>query len=94
VPVTAVGASSNCACDTCPTVATVLDVRVPATDLGASSNRSCTMCPTVATGEECPLLLGHHSSDETATVGRLPVTTESYRPLLQRRIVVVGYFKI
>jgi hypothetical protein len=46
--------------------------------------------PTVAMGEVRPLLLGHHSSDRTAAADRLPVTTEGYRPLLQRRIGVVS----
>jgi hypothetical protein len=57
--------------------------------MGASSNRACAMCPTVAMGEARPLLLGHHSSDETAAVDHLPVATEGYGPFLQRRIVVV-----
>jgi hypothetical protein len=89
VHVAVVGASSNRVCVTCPTVATVYDVSVPVTDVGASSNRACATCPTVATDEARLLLLGHHNSDGIATVGRLPVTTEGYRPLLQRRIVVV-----
>jgi hypothetical protein len=85
-----VGASSNRACATCPTVAAVCDVRVPITDVGASSNHSCAMCPTVAMGKACPLLLGHHSSDRTAAVDRLPIVSEDYEPLLQRHIVVVN----
>jgi hypothetical protein len=47
------------------------------------------MCPTVAVGEACLLLLEHHSSDETTATGLLPVATESYRPLIQRHIVIV-----
>jgi hypothetical protein len=89
VSVAAVGASRNHACVMCHTVATVHDVRVSVTDVGASSNRMCATCPTVVTGEECLLLLGHHSSDGTAAAGRLPVAIEGYRPLLQRHIVVV-----
>jgi hypothetical protein len=73
----------------CPTVATVHDVRGPVADVGASSNRVCATCPIVATGEVRPLLLGHHSSDGTVAVGRLPIATEGYGPLLQRCIVVV-----
>jgi hypothetical protein len=34
-----------------------------------------------------------HSSDGTPVVGRLPVATDGYGPLLQRRIVVVRHFK-
>jgi hypothetical protein len=45
--------------------------------------------PTVATDEVCPLLLGHRNSDGTVAVGRLPIITEGYEPLVQRRIVVV-----
>jgi hypothetical protein len=48
VPVTAVGASSNRGCVTCPIVATVNDVRVPIVDVGTSSNRVCATCPTAA----------------------------------------------
>jgi hypothetical protein len=62
----------------CPTVAMVRDVRVPIAEVGASSNRACATCPTVVMGEARPLLLGHHSSDETAAVGYLPVATEDY----------------
>jgi hypothetical protein len=73
-----VGASSNHACATCPTVAMVRYVRVPVANLGTSSNRACATCPTVALGEVRPLLQGHHSSDGTAAVGRFPVATEAY----------------
>jgi hypothetical protein len=73
----------------CPTVAIVCDVRVPVANVGASSNHAYATCPIVATGEARLLLLGHHSSDRTAVAGRLPVATEGYRPLLQRRIVLV-----
>jgi hypothetical protein len=41
-------------------------------------------------GKLCPPLLGRHSSDGTATAGRLPVATESYGPLVQMPIVVVS----
>jgi hypothetical protein len=89
VPIASLGASSSRACGTCPTVPTVHDVGVLIANVGASSNRTCATCPTVAMGEVRPLLLGHHSSDGTAMVGHLPVATECYGPLLQRRIVVV-----
>jgi hypothetical protein len=36
-----------------------------------------------------PSLLGYHSSNGTAAVGRLPISTEGYGPLVQRHIVVV-----
>jgi hypothetical protein len=88
VPIAAVDAS-NCACATCPTVAMVRDVRMPVADVGASSNRACATCPTVETDEVRPLLLGYHISDGTAAVGRLPVATKGYGPLLQRHIVVL-----
>jgi hypothetical protein len=84
-----VGASSNCACAKCQIVATVHDVRVPIADVGASSNCACATCPIVATDEAHPLLLGQHHSDGTAAAGHLLVTTEGYRPLLQRCIVLV-----
>jgi hypothetical protein len=90
VPVTVVGASSNRAYATCPTVAKVHNVRVPVTDVGASSNRACATCPTVATDEARLLLLGHHRSDGTTAASHLPVATEGYRSLIQWRIVVVG----
>jgi hypothetical protein len=38
--------------------------------------------------EARPSLLGH-SSDGTAVVSHLPVATESYEPLVHRRIVLV-----
>jgi hypothetical protein len=90
VPIAAVGASSNHACATCPTVVMIRDVRLPVIDVGARSNRACATCPTVAMGEAHPLLLGHHSSDRTAAVGHLPIAIEGYKPLLQRYIVVVA----
>jgi hypothetical protein len=43
----------------------------------------------VAMGKARPLLLGHRNSDGTAAAGHLPIATEGYGPLLQRRIVVV-----
>jgi hypothetical protein len=89
VSIAAVGARSNCMCATCPTIATVRDVRVPAADVGASSNCTYATCPTLATDEARPLLLGHHSSDGTIAAGRLPIATEGYEPLLRRHIVVV-----
>jgi hypothetical protein len=67
----------------------VHDVRVPVANVGSSSNPACATCPIVATAEARSLLLGHHSSDGTAAVGYLPVATEDYGLLLQRRIVVV-----
>jgi hypothetical protein len=73
----------------CLMVATVRDVKVPITDVGASSNRACAMYPTVAMGAAHALLLRHHSSDGIAMVGHLPIATEGYGQLLQRRIVVV-----
>jgi hypothetical protein len=88
VPVAAMGASSNCICATCPTVARVRDVRVPVADVSASSNRACATCSIVVMGKARPLLLGHHSSDGTVAASRLPFATEGYGPLLQRRIVV------
>jgi hypothetical protein len=91
VPVAAVDASSNRACAMCPTVATVRDVRVPVADVDASSNCACATCPTVATGEARPLVLGHHSSDRTAASDCLPVATEGYGQLLQRRIIVINH---
>jgi hypothetical protein len=48
------------------------------------------LAPTVVTGETRPSLLCHHNSDETVAADCSPVTTEGYRPLVQRRIVVVG----
>jgi hypothetical protein len=57
--------------------------------VGVSRNRVYAMCPTVAVGEACLLLLEHHSSDGTTATGLLPVATESYRPLIQRHIVIV-----
>jgi hypothetical protein len=88
--ITVVGARSNRACATCPTVATVHDVRVPVADVGASSNRTCATCPTIAMNETRPLLLGHDSSDGTAVVGHLPFAAEGYESLLETCIVVVG----
>jgi hypothetical protein len=85
-------ASSNRTCATWPTVAMVHDVRVPVVDVGTRSNHVCATCPTVATGEARLLLLGHHSSDGIAAAGHLPIATEDYGPLLQRRIVVVYDF--
>jgi hypothetical protein len=41
VPIIAVGASSNHACATYPTVAMVCDVKVPVVDMGTSSNHAC-----------------------------------------------------
>jgi hypothetical protein len=67
----------------------VRDVRVSIADVSASSNHACATCPTVETGEARSLLLGRHSSDGTTAMGRLPVATEGYGPLLQRCIVVV-----
>jgi hypothetical protein len=84
-----VDASSNHAYVTCPTVATVRDVRVSIADVGANSNRTCATCPTVVTGEIRPLLLRHYNSDGTTATDLLPVTTEGYGSLLQRHIVVV-----
>jgi hypothetical protein len=46
-------------------------------------------CPTVVMCEAHLSLLGHHSSDGTAAVDRLPISIEGYRPLVQRHIVVV-----
>jgi hypothetical protein len=56
----------------------------------ASSNRACATCPTIAMSEMRPSLLGYHTSDGTAAVDRLPISTEGYRPLVQRGIVVVS----
>jgi hypothetical protein len=58
MPVATVGASSDRACATCQTVATVRDVKVHVTDVGANSNGACATCPTGAMGEAYPLLLG------------------------------------
>jgi hypothetical protein len=44
-------------------------------------------------GKACTSLLGHHSNDGTAGTSRLPIATEGYRPLVQRRIVVVDACK-
>jgi hypothetical protein len=81
MPVVAMGANSNHACATCPTVATIQDVRVPVADVGASYNHT----------EARPLLLGHHSNDGTTATCHLTVATEGCRPLLQRHIIVVIY---
>jgi hypothetical protein len=40
-------------------------------------------------GKVRPSLLEHHSSDGTAAVDRLSITTEGYRILVQKRIIVV-----
>jgi hypothetical protein len=89
VPVAAVDANSNCVYVTCPIVATVCNVRVLIADMGASNNDTCAMCPTLTMGEERPLLLGHYSSDGTVVMSYLPIATDNYRSLLQRRTVVV-----
>jgi hypothetical protein len=52
--------------------------------VGASSNHTCAMCPTVVMDKTHPSLLGHHSSDETITMDRLPVAKEGYEPLIQK----------
>jgi hypothetical protein len=62
---------------------------VPVAAVGASSNHVCAMCPTVVTDKAHPSLPVHHSSDRTAAVGRLPVPTEGYIPLVQRCFIVV-----
>jgi hypothetical protein len=90
VLVAAVSASNNHVCVMCPTVATVRDVRVPVADVGASSNRTCGTCPAVATGEARPLVLEHHCIDRAAVAGHLPIATEGYGLLLQRRIILVN----
>jgi hypothetical protein len=73
-----VGASSNRACATC--VAT-------ANGLPMLSRRYCGV--PVETGEAHPSLLEHRSSDGIVAAGRLPIATEGYGSLIQRRIVVV-----
>jgi hypothetical protein len=47
--------------------------------------------PTIATCKVRLLLLGHHSSDETAAASRLAIAVEGYGPLVHRRIIVVYY---
>jgi hypothetical protein len=59
-------------------------------NVGASSNRACATCLTVVIGKARPLLLGHHSSDRTTLTSHLPIGTEGYEPLIQKRIVVVA----
>jgi hypothetical protein len=57
--------------------------------VGTSSNCACAMCPIVTTGKACLSLLGHHSSNGITATGRLSIATEGYRPLVQRRIIVL-----
>jgi hypothetical protein len=45
-------------------------------------------------GRSTSVAMGHHSSDRTAAVSHLPVGTEGYEPLVQRRIVAVNLYMI
>jgi hypothetical protein len=49
----------------------------------------CATCLIVVTGEAHPSLLGHNCSDGTVAAGQCLVAIEDYRPLIQRRFVVV-----